>query len=88
MRAVCADFEVDLSEFNGEANHVHLLVSFPPKALRRYIENQDMPAWRRGHEHGFTSAVNEEHCRVIGSGGRISQLESLSWGVWRVSNDW
>jgi Transposase IS200 like len=31
MRAVCADFETELAEFNGKANHVHLLVNFPPK---------------------------------------------------------
>ncbi|WP_406054527.1 transposase [Streptomyces sp. NBC_01077] len=30
-RAVCADFECELVEFNGENNHVHLLVNFPPK---------------------------------------------------------
>lgn len=26
---VCADFGVELSEFNGEAEHVHLLVRYP-----------------------------------------------------------
>jgi putative transposase len=31
MRAVCADFETGLAEFNGQANHVHLLANFPPK---------------------------------------------------------
>jgi putative transposase len=31
MREVCADFETELQELNGESNHVHLLVSFPPK---------------------------------------------------------
>ncbi|WP_285475565.1 IS200/IS605 family transposase, partial [Actinoplanes sp. NBRC 101535] len=31
MRDVCADFEAELVEFNGENNHVHLLVNFPPK---------------------------------------------------------
>ncbi|ONI89679.1 IS200/IS605 family transposase [Saccharothrix sp. ALI-22-I] len=31
MRAVCADFECELVELNGEADHVHLLVNFPPK---------------------------------------------------------
>ncbi|MGW3451827.1 IS200/IS605 family transposase, partial [Streptomyces sp. NPDC001076] len=31
MRAVCEDFEAELVEFNGETNHVHLLVNFPPK---------------------------------------------------------
>ena len=27
---VSADFECEIPEFNGEANHVHLLVTFPP----------------------------------------------------------
>ncbi|GAA1617310.1 IS200/IS605 family transposase [Nonomuraea maheshkhaliensis] len=31
MGDVCADFETELREFNGESNHVHLLVNFPPK---------------------------------------------------------
>lgn len=40
MRAVCDDFEVELVEFNGEANHVHLLVNFPPKvALSRLMNS-------------------------------------------------
>jgi putative transposase len=30
LRAVCAELDVDLVEFNGEADHVHLLVAFPP----------------------------------------------------------
>jgi REP-associated tyrosine transposase len=30
MRAVCADLDVELVEFNGEADHVHLLVHYPP----------------------------------------------------------
>ena len=30
MREVRADFGTELAEFNGEANHVHLLVNFPP----------------------------------------------------------
>lgn len=40
MRAVCDDFEVQLVEFNGESNHVHLLVNFPPKvALSRLVNS-------------------------------------------------
>ncbi|WP_446223064.1 IS200/IS605 family transposase [Nocardia sp. IBHARD005] len=40
MRAVCEDFECELVEFNGEANHVHLLVNFPPKvALSRLVNS-------------------------------------------------
>jgi putative transposase len=40
MREVRADFETELTEFNGENNHVHLLVNFPPKiALSRLVNS-------------------------------------------------
>ncbi|WP_395292353.1 IS200/IS605 family transposase [Kitasatospora hibisci] len=39
MRDVCADFEVELVEFNGENNHVHLLVNFPPKVALSKLVN-------------------------------------------------
>jgi putative transposase len=39
MRAVCADFETELIEFNGENNHVHLLVNFPPKVALAKLVN-------------------------------------------------
>lgn len=29
MRKVCEDFDVTLAEFNGEDDHVHLLINFP-----------------------------------------------------------
>ncbi|MER5510564.1 IS200/IS605 family transposase, partial [Streptomyces sp. NPDC002766] len=31
MCKVCADFEAELKEFNGERDHVHLLINYPPK---------------------------------------------------------
>ena len=31
FREVCLDFEAELQAFNGENNHVHLLVNYPPK---------------------------------------------------------
>jgi putative transposase len=40
MRDVCADFEAELVEFNGENNHVHLVVNFPPKmAVARLVNS-------------------------------------------------
>jgi putative transposase len=40
MRAVCADFGAELREFNGEAEHVHLLVNFPPTvAVSRLVNS-------------------------------------------------
>lgn len=38
MRHVCADFDTELVEFNGERDHVHLLVHYPPKvALSKLV---------------------------------------------------
>jgi putative transposase len=38
MRAVCADFDTELVEFNGERDHVQLLVHYPPKvAISRLV---------------------------------------------------
>jgi putative transposase len=39
MQAVCADFECELVEFNGEGEHVHLLVNFPPKVALSKLVN-------------------------------------------------
>ncbi len=39
MRDVCRDFEAELVEFNGENNHVHLLVNYPPKAAMARLVN-------------------------------------------------
>ncbi len=39
MREVCADFEVELREFNGEHDHVHLLVHYPPKVALSKLVN-------------------------------------------------
>jgi putative transposase len=30
MRGACAELDVELVEFNGEPDHVHLLVAYPP----------------------------------------------------------
>jgi putative transposase len=40
IRAVCDDVECGLVEVNGETNHMHLLVDFPPKlALSRLVNS-------------------------------------------------
>lgn len=39
FRSVCADFEAELKEFNGERDHVHLLVNFPPKVRLSELVN-------------------------------------------------
>lgn len=39
FRSVCADFEAELVEFNGEVDHVHLLVHYPPKVAVSKLVN-------------------------------------------------
>jgi putative transposase len=40
MHDVCADFDAELTEFNGETDHVHLLVRYPPAvALSRLVNS-------------------------------------------------
>jgi putative transposase len=37
--SVCADFEAELVEFDGEDDHVHLLVNYPPKVAISKLVN-------------------------------------------------
>ena len=53
MRAVYADFETGLAEFNGEANHVHLLVNFPPKVALSKLVNSPKGVSSRRMRHQF-----------------------------------
>jgi putative transposase len=36
---ICADFEAELVEFDGEDDHVHLLVNYPPKVAVSALVN-------------------------------------------------
>ncbi len=57
--SVCADFEAELVEFDGEDDHVHLLVNYPPKLAvsalvnslkgvsSRLIRNRGYPSLQR-----------------------------------------
>lgn len=39
MREVCTDFEAELKQFNGEEDHMHLLVHYPPKVQLSKLVN-------------------------------------------------
>ncbi len=51
MRAACAELDAELVEFNGEADHVHLLVTYPPtlaiSALVQRLKGRTAYATRR-----------------------------------------
>jgi REP element-mobilizing transposase RayT len=54
---VCSDFESQLVEFDGEDDHVHLLVNYPPKTVRDPNNGRRRP--------GFTLAPQKQSFDVI-----------------------
>ena len=58
MRKVCGDFEADLREFNGAADHVHLLVNYPPKVSVSALVNSLKGASARRLRSEYTGKVN------------------------------
>src|ERR1700756_4201643 len=52
-RDVRADFGADLREFNGESNHVHLLVRFPPAVAISRLVNPLKGVSSRGRRREF-----------------------------------
>jgi putative transposase len=59
MRKVCEDFEAELREFNGEDDHVHLLVHYPPKVAVSKLVNSLKGVSARILRRDFTSRVNQ-----------------------------
>jgi REP-associated tyrosine transposase len=58
MRDVCADFGADLREFNGERDHVHLLVHYPPKMAVSGLVNSLKGVSARILRREFTGTMN------------------------------
>ena len=61
MPAVCADFECELVEFNGEGEHVHLLVNFPPKVALSKLVNSLKGVSSRRMRHEFPDLMRHYH---------------------------
>ncbi|MFI9324418.1 IS200/IS605 family transposase [Kitasatospora aureofaciens] len=58
MRKVCEDFEAELKEFNGEKDHVHLLINYPPKVSVSGLVNSLKGVSARILRRDFTGRVN------------------------------
>jgi putative transposase len=58
MRKVCEDFEAELKEFNGEPDHVHLLVHYPPKVAVSKLVNSLKGVSARRIRQEFTGRIN------------------------------
>jgi putative transposase len=59
MRKVCGDFGAELREFNGEEDHVHLLIEYPPKIAVSALVNSLKGVSARRLRQGFTGRVNQ-----------------------------
>lgn len=59
FRIVCADFETDLKEFNGEKDHVRLLITYPPKvSLSKLVNSLKGVSSRRLRQERLDIAKN------------------------------
>jgi putative transposase len=58
MRNVCQDFEAELREFNGERDHVHLLVRYPPKVAVSKLVNSLKGVSARYLRREYTGIMN------------------------------
>lgn len=58
MRQVCGDFDTELKEFNGERDHVHLLVNYPPKAALSKLVNSLKGVSSRRLRFEYTGQAN------------------------------
>ncbi|MGP4013018.1 IS200/IS605 family transposase [Streptomyces sp. 4N124] len=58
MSDVCADFEAELKEFNGERDHVHLLVHYPPKIQLSKLVNSLKGVSSRRLRQEYTGQVD------------------------------
>jgi putative transposase len=59
MAEVCADFGAELREFNGETDHVHLLVHYPPKVALSRLVNSLKGASARRLRHEFPTHIRK-----------------------------
>jgi putative transposase len=66
MREVCADFEAELKEFNGEDDHVHLLVHDPPKVQLSKLVNS-----LKGVSSRYLRQEYDDHVRKYLWGGHF-----------------
>jgi putative transposase len=59
-KTVCADFEAELQESNFEPDHVHLMVSYPPKvAIAKLVNSLKGVSARRVRSEDFPEVRNK-----------------------------
>jgi len=64
---VCVDFEAELVEFNGEDDHVHLLITYPPKIALSALVNSLKGVSSRRLRRGMPSIAKRYRKGVLWS---------------------
>jgi putative transposase len=64
---ICTDFEAELKEFDGEYDHVHLLVNYPPKVPVSKLVNSLKGASSRVLRKRFPGLADRYHKGVLWS---------------------
>ena len=79
--SVCADFEAQLVEFEGEDDHVHLLVNYPPKVCVSNLVN----SLKGVSSRIIRKKLSEHPKKTMGRRTLVAQLLSrkLRWGTHR-----
>jgi putative transposase len=63
MAQVCAGFGATLAEFNGEEDHVHLLVQSPPRVALSHLVNSLKGVSSRRRRQDFVGRINRAAIR-------------------------
>jgi putative transposase len=66
MADVCRDFGAELREFNGETDHVHLLVHYPPSVALSKLVNS-----LKGVSARYLRKEHDQHLRRYLWGGHL-----------------
>ena len=67
MAGICAGFQASLVEFNGEQDHVHLLVEYPPKLSVSALVNSLKGASSNALRREFPDLRNHYYKNVLWS---------------------
>ena len=67
LQEVCAAFEVELTEFNGERDHVHVLINYPPKVTLSKLVNSLKGVSSRKLKQEFAYIREHWICKRSGS---------------------
>lgn len=67
FKEICEAFEVELTEFNGERDHVHLLINYPPKVQLSKLINSLKGVSSRKLKQEFAYLREHWICKKSGS---------------------